>query len=296
MISVCIPVYNFDVYSLVDALHKQLSEAKITFEIRLYDDGSDPEYKQKNGSLVQPEFVVYKELPQNIGRSRIRNLLADEAQYEYLLFLDCDSIIHKSYFIHSYLEALNTGYRVICGGREYDVQKADKNHLLRWTYGKKAESQPAIIRSKEPSRSFMTNNFLIKKDIFSRVRFNEHLAQYGHEDTLFGYELLKQDIVPLHIENPVLNGDVESNALFLEKTRQGLENLAYIYSLKKEDATFSEQVRLLSFYRNFCCKKLLAFIFPLLHMVFTLELKLGKVDLKLFNLYKLAYFSSKTKI
>ena len=47
---------------------------------------------------------------------------------------------------------------------------------------------------------------MISKTCFEQISFNEDLQGYGHEDTLFGYELDKKNIQIHHLDNPVLNG------------------------------------------------------------------------------------------
>ena len=42
MLSVTIPVYNFDITPLVQCLYEQLTRAQVPFEIILLDDGSKP--------------------------------------------------------------------------------------------------------------------------------------------------------------------------------------------------------------------------------------------------------------
>ena len=88
-LSICIPVYNQDVTSLVHELHRQASRSSCAFEILLMEDGSTS-FLEENSTLGSLESVRYVRLPQNVGRSAIRNRLADEARYEYLIFMDCD--------------------------------------------------------------------------------------------------------------------------------------------------------------------------------------------------------------
>ena len=45
----------------------------------------------ENRIIQNLENVIYRELPQNLGRSKIRNVLGKAAKFDYLLFLDCDS-------------------------------------------------------------------------------------------------------------------------------------------------------------------------------------------------------------
>jgi glycosyltransferase involved in cell wall biosynthesis len=91
MLSILIPVYNFDVTNFVTDLHTLCKQEKITFEIILFDDASNEDFKNKNRLLQKLPFVTYQELTQNIGRSAIRNKLAEAANYDFLMFVDCDS-------------------------------------------------------------------------------------------------------------------------------------------------------------------------------------------------------------
>lgn len=58
----------------------------------------------------------------NIGRAAIRNFLAQQAQYEWLLFLDGDIMVERTRFIEKYLD---TDFHVIVGG----IQVYDRNRL-----------------------------------------------------------------------------------------------------------------------------------------------------------------------
>ena len=79
MLSVLIPVYNFDVVLFVKDLAKQCADCKIDFEVLCLDDYSSENYRIKNAVLKSIENVCYEELPNNIGRSKIRNRLAEKA-------------------------------------------------------------------------------------------------------------------------------------------------------------------------------------------------------------------------
>ena len=116
--------------------------------------------------------VHYHQLKNNVGRSAIRNLLANKAQYNFLLFLDCDVIIQKEDFLDSYVQEINKGEaKVICGGRLYPSTMKDASRKLRWKYGVLSESKSANIRAKHPHQSFMTNNFVIEKELLKNNSF-----------------------------------------------------------------------------------------------------------------------------
>ena len=247
MISICIPIYNFDVRPLVSELARQIGTLDFPYELVLIDDCSTLDFRKMNESVCSQFSYIL--LPENVGRAKIRNLFPNYAKHDFLLFLDCDSIVINPDFIRDYtVNLIQTASNVICGGRIYPQKCEDNNRMLRWKYGVKKESQPAIVRQSNPNKSFMTNNFLIHRSLLSRIPFDETLVGYGHEDTLFGFYLKQQGVEISHIENPVLNGDLETNREFLQKTESGIENLCRIVSKLNFDKSFIADVSLLRFY------------------------------------------------
>jgi glycosyltransferase involved in cell wall biosynthesis len=291
MLSICIPIYNFNVVPLIEALSAQIDQLALPCELICIDDASSNEYKETNKTACSKHRYI--ELNENIGRSRIRNLFLQHANFPYLLFLDCDALIIKKDFIQTYVQTIeNENPAIICGGRIYDEEYPGKAKRLRWVYGHKKESQAAHIRKAAPNKSFMTNNFVVKKSILSSIKFDESLSQYGHEDTLFGYELKKHNILIHHIENPILNGDVEDNSLFIYKTEQGLENLAKIYNNFNAQEGFVREVTLLNTYHRLQkIHGVLVFAHFLLGRIFRVLLSKGIANMLIFNFYKLGYFA-----
>lgn len=229
MLSILIPVYNFDIRKLVEALHQQAVVLGIPFEILCFDDGSTPHFQSLNASLAHFPGVKYKVLPQNLGRSAIRNYLGQSAQYEYLIFMDCDSgIVHDDYLAR-YIKPVAPD-RLLYGGRVYDTEPpAEKKLYFHWWYGRNREQMEVAQRQAKPYHSFMTNNFLIPKAVFLSIQFDERLKQYGHEDTLFGLELKRRAIPIYHLDNPLVHLGLESTEVFLAKTKKGIENLYFLW-------------------------------------------------------------------
>ncbi len=274
----------------MNALVSQVKEMNVPCEIIIIDDGSLESYQSLNAKSITDQNYIA--LSNNIGRSKIRNLFLKHAKYEYMLFLDCDSLIINESFLQNYNQAIKENPRdvVFYGGRIYESERPERNKLLRWIYGVKKESQQLAIRELHPNKSFMTNNFLIKKSIFENHQFDERIATYGHEDTLFGFELLKNKINIKHINNPILNGHLETNEEFLEKTEIGVKNLGKILNYVNYNSQFIESISLLKFYEKLKSKNLLPFIQLLSFLFGRLNKKLlskGYVNLKLFDFYKL---------
>ena len=146
MLSILLPVYNFDIRAFVHSLHQQALESGVLFEILCIDDHSAEAYKVANKAVIQLEKVSYIELAENIGRSKIRNLLATKAQYEWLLFLDCDSKIAQGDFIKNYLLAADAT-SIVCGGTEYEnTRPLEIAQYLRWYYGPGHWELPVVAR------------------------------------------------------------------------------------------------------------------------------------------------------
>lgn len=290
MLSILIPVYNFDVTDYVKGLWKQAENSGRKYEIILADDASDLKYRQLNQELQKYENIQFIPSERNIGRSRIRNFLAKQAKYEYLIFTDCDSGLVSDDYLEKYL-ALCRGEIVVSGGRLYPSEKpdTDKNTLLQWTYGTKRETAEAAQRNKKPNASFMTNNFLISKSLFQKISFDESLTKYGHEDTLFGYELKRMGVKVKHINNPIRHIGLDENRKFLNNTKRGVENLKYI-AQNYDYPELYRDIKLLKVYQKIAYwRGMLAGLYTLFAKPIEAQLNSASPSLLLFDMYKLGY-------
>lgn len=295
MISVCIPVYNFDVTQLVCELYRQGRSLGIPLEIVLIDDGSSEEFRILNRETFKDHKSLL--LPENVGRSRIRNLFADHTIHNKLLFLDCDSAVISDNFLSNYLKAMNTcDSDVICGGSIYQKDPPERGKRLRWKYGTQKESRPAKIRKESPGKYFMGNNFMIDRKIFDSVRFDERISEYGYEDTLFAWQLLGNGVGICHIDNPVLNSYLDDNSVFLDKTEKALENLVNILSFTGYDKTFISNITILDLCSRIKRSGLRGILFPVFRLmapVFKTILLRGYTNLRIFDLFRLGLLVSK---
>jgi len=246
MLSVCIPVFNSNVEQLVKALYFQKTKLKHIVEIVIIDDASDMSFKEQNRKL-RKYIDQYVELDENIGRARIRNLFLNYATKPNLHFIDSDSIINNSDFLGLYIEILKSKEKqVIVGGSVYSKVKPSRNKSLRWRYGHNVESRIADIRNVTPYSSFKTNNFIIPKEILQQIPFNESITGYGHEDTLMGYELKIAKVKIVHIDNGVVNDDLDTNEEFLFKSAEAIKSLFKVFDIVNGDVEFINDVRLLA--------------------------------------------------
>lgn len=289
MISILIPIFNYSVHNLVSELHSQLVLTKIKFEIICIDDASS-NYYLENDALLNLNNVSLQKLPKNIGRSKIRNLLASKTIYDWLLFLDADVIPKDEDFINVYLRCIESeDAQVFCGGIAYENEKPDSSKMLRWVYGKAREEIDLRIRDEKPYQYFFGANFLIHKSIFETVKFNEKIVKYGYEDVFFVENLRGNGIKLQHIDNEVYHMGIELSLVFLNKIKQAMENL---HNLNSQDIFKSDKIKVLKFYKKIHAYKLnwvFSSVFVVFHKLFEYNLKSRWPSMFLLDLYKLTY-------
>lgn len=242
MISILIPVFGEDVTNQVQVLVNEVNTLDYPVEIIVVDDASGAPIPPK----VDTDMVQFEVLSGNLGRSKIRNYLAEQAKFEILIFIDADCVPHAPNFIANYLKAF-TGDTVLVGGQVFQTNRPQgSNQLLRWKYGTRVEARPVEKRKELPYASFMANNFCIGKNLLKEIGFDQNHSGYGHEDTLFGMKLRQQQIPVRHIANEVMHHGLETNTEFLNKTDEAIANLVGLY----KNGALDHHVRLISSYEK----------------------------------------------
>ena len=288
MLTVCIPVYNQNVERLVKELSAQVKLLHGKVSILLIDDASSEEFQAQYNNIRV--FAKVVQLDVNIGRSKIRNAFLEYTSADYLLFLDCDAQIVRSDFLSMYLEFIKVNRpKVLFGASIYQKESPPMNYRLRWKYGSMIESKSFQFRISAPQLGFKTNNFLVDRNILKSYPFNELITGYGHEDTLFGFELEQNGISICHIDNPVLNAHLDSNSQFLNKTDEALNNLFHIWELSEKNESLLERLNILKVYFKHERNLILSITLRCLIRPLRFLLERGVSSLTLFNLYKLAY-------
>lgn len=292
MISILIPVNDYDIVALVHSMKNGIEKVQDFCEILIGDDGSSEEYRHKYLALAGSGVKVIR-TEKNVGRAAIRNKLVLEAKGDYLLFIDSDTMVSGTAeaYLQKWLDYIPAA-RVICGGILYHANPpGDPDKILRWKYGRKKEQLKHSDRNKHPHASFSTFNVLIDKSIFSKLRFYEELRQYGHEDTLFGFQLKKAGIDILHIDNGLIHEGLETNREFLTKTKLSIENLSKLYDIVTDIKTFSSSVSLLGQYHRIKLLRLtrvFAGLFIRYRDKLERQLDSSKPSLRLFRFYRIS--------
>ena len=288
-LSILIPTYNDLCVKLVGDLRQQAEQTGIGYEILVGDDGStDHEVVSENRQIDQWAHCRYLVQPQNTGRATIRNRLAREARYDWLLFVDSDMTVVRPDYIGQYVAQDNAD--VVDGGVTIGGDAEVLKQNLRYLYEKASEHEhTAEMRQKKPYQDFHTANFLIRRDLMLSHPFDERFRYYGYEDVLFGKQLRADHIAIKHIDNPMGFCTFESNPDFVSKTEEGLRTL---YQFQSELRGYS---RLITLVEGIHIPLILSLI-RLSHRLFSGLIRHNLCgrhpSLKLFKFYKLGYYTT----
>ena len=286
MLSILIPTYNYDCTALANELQQQITANNLTAEVIVMDDASpNKALQQANLAINDLPHCRLVQLSENVGIARIRNLLADEAQYDYLLFLDADVFPASKNFLSQYLMHRDEAH-VVCGGLLFRDTPPSPQCTLRYKYGSQVESQSVVKRMQQPYGELRTLNFLIARAAFYATRFNEAFMQYGHEDTFFGKELQQKGFTITHIDNPIYHDVPDTNEQFIDKTRRSIQNMRLHHDL------LASHVRLIRLYDKLHAMhldSLVAWAFGIVEQGLLRNLLSSNPSLFCFNLYKAGY-------
>ncbi|QHI36346.1 hypothetical protein IMCC3317_17080 [Kordia antarctica] len=290
MLSILIPTYDYDISTLVEEIHSQLLKTEAVFEILCLDDHStNLETVKQNERINSFSNASYTVLPENIGRSRIRNLLAQKASYNWLLFLDADVIPVKKDFITKYIEAISDEKEVIYGGILYQEEKPKQENVLRWIYGKEREALNVKQREEAIYLRFLTLSFLIKKSVFHKVKFNEDIPNARHEDTLFANDLKHAEIHMTHIQNPVYHLGLDTSADFIRKSMESVEVLVIFLKnnlIEHDDILIT---KVFTRMKKFSLNHVLSSMYSWFGNRFEKNLLSNNPSMFIFDLYRLTY-------
>ena len=234
MLSILIATYQRNCTELVAQLVRQADAMKndvdgFEYELIVADDGSDDaHFLHLQNALCQHACCRLLRMEKNVGRARIRNLLAREAKYGWLLFMDDDAEVAREDFLQHYWQCRDRA-DVVCGGLMTPrVRKeAQKACALRYKYDRTAQKRNAALGDRRGDYlHFTTFNFLASSRVFETVEFDERFVGYGYEDTLFGLALQEAGLSLLYIDNPLIHAGVDTNVEFLDKTHRALQTLS----------------------------------------------------------------------
>ena len=290
MLSILIPVYNYDITELLKKLYVQASALNTVFEIIIIDDKSKPEYVEKNKTQANSLNFKFIENKRNLGRTQSRKLLADISVYDNLLFLDSDVLPASDEFLENYIQVIDKA-PVIFGGYAYSENSYSEKNSLRYWYGKSREEKTAFQRNLSPYGSIFSGNLLIDKTVFLENNYQENNNLYGL-DNLFAYNLYISKVPVIHIDNPIYHLGLENNEIFFKKC---LESVDIRKKLLADKPDIEKVNSLLKHYKNlrkYHLTAIVTFGFKLTQPLLKKLIFNKKPNLLSLDLYRLGYICS----
>jgi len=287
-LSILIPTYNNVCLELVKSLQVQASLLPdFSYEIVVADDGStDKTTIEANQAINELDNCRYIEREKNEGRAVIRNFLAKNAKYEWLLFIDSNMTVVNPLYLANYQNAKECD--VIYGGYQVKRNQENLKHNLRYIFECKGiQNGDYKLRQAYPYGDFHTSNFIIKRNIMLQYPLDERFRLYGYEDVLFGKTLKENHIHISHVDNPLGYEHFIGNMAFVTKTEESLHTL---YQFREELQGYSKIITYASKIERWHLKTICQKLFPLLSLPIKARLTGNKPSIFLFNIYKLMYY------
>jgi len=205
-ISLCITSYYKDVKLLNNLLNLFTSQTIAPYEIIVYCSGLDgmrlsPYLTIKNTSVPVFSVVSYKRTIQSVAR----NICASVATGDVIIFFDVDDYPHyqkieitneifkkydPDFMVHSYSKTDTNLYKTI---EVEDI--VPKNNLSN-----SAHDTNIICED----HSIHHAHIAVKKTIFEKIKYNEHINYYRKEDGKFCQDLLSHNFKGLFINYPLV--------------------------------------------------------------------------------------------
>lgn len=289
MISILIPIYNYNVYPLVEELHRQCVECGAIFEILCQDDGSSLNFVE-NIQINNLNHCSYLLNEKNTGRAANINKLVELSKFDHILLLEADAFPSNSNYIEKYIEVIKQEPQAVFGGVIYSPNKPPENALLRWIYGNARESRDLEYRLKNPFDIVFSWNLVMQKDVFFKNPFDSSITTYGFEDLVFLKKLKANSVVIQQIDNPCFHQNVELSTVFIEKSKTAILNLIQLHFNNTLQTSDSKLLNAFHYLEKLYLTSVFILIYEKFGKSMEKNLLSERPSLFLFDLYRLGYF------
>ncbi|MDD6589117.1 MAG: glycosyltransferase [Anaerobutyricum hallii] len=240
LVSVIIPVYNTG--NIIKKCIKSILNSDYSnIEIIIIDDGSDKETVDICNNLEKEEkiHVIHQE---NAGVSSARNKGIDQAQGEFIIFVDADDTIDSnliSVLVNSCIE--KNADMAICGYREW----YDDKHCTEF----QCTDSITILKGKEILKDFFsTNNIgwnvwgkIYKKSLVGDTRFI--VGKRAAEDMYFVYEILKKAHTLVMNNKALYNYEKQDNSAMTDSNCMKFFDTYELVNKVFEDETLDDELK-----------------------------------------------------
>lgn len=180
VISVIIPCYNAEKY-ISETIHSVLNQTYQNFEIIVIDDES----KDNSGGIVkklaQEDNRIVYHFQKNKGMCATRNVGLTRASGEYILFLDNDDVIEKSFLEDRYIFLESHPEVGLCGSEIVKIDSGGKILPSEYAQHAPTENMLSEILLYKKNVASIPSNLLIRNSLLknNKINFNEMLSSTG---------------------------------------------------------------------------------------------------------------------
>ena len=249
MVDIIIPVYNTPLNDLGRCFNSILNQTFKYYNVYIIDDGSNNSTREYIDDYIKDKSNFIVKHIENNGVSNARNIGMDLSSSKYVIFVDSDDTLEKSFLEEAYYLAEDNNLDIIIGG--YNEIKNDSIIRVRLSesglhiyendnidkFLDKLLTSKVNITNKEigdaPVGRIYTR--LFKRDSIGNLRFNTNI--HMSEDTLFmidyTYQVKRIGVVDRVWYNYFINDYSVSNATQKEKMINYLKSFLNEIELRK---------------------------------------------------------------
>ena len=237
LLSVLIPFLRDDPSALIAALSHQIRERSGAIELVLFDDGSGDDLLAHRVELAMRQSCLparFVRSPENLGRARGRNRLAQASRGDWLLFLDSDMLPDSTLFLQTYVELIEHVRPAIAfGGFSLDQAPRRREHALHRRMALATDCAPVEERCKAPEKHVFTSNLLVRRDVFDSEAFDESFSGWGWEDVEWAMRVARHHPI-LHVANTATHLGLDAAPVMARKYEQSAANFARVVQGHRE--------------------------------------------------------------
>ncbi|MBQ3600387.1 MAG: glycosyltransferase [Lachnospiraceae bacterium] len=224
--SIIVPVYNVRDY-LGICMESLINQTIKDIEIICVNDGSTDDSLEILQQYAEKDYRIKVCDKVNGGSSSARNLGLDEAEGEFILFVDSDDILEKNACDRLYMEILQTGADIVVFGTRVFPQYVANKHAWLWNnlhvnLRHYTENCVEALFNEKPSKPFIWNK-CYRRSIIEKnnIRFDEELGL--GEDNLFLFEIYPKVEQVIYIPDQLYNYRCERSGSLMDKSIHELE-------------------------------------------------------------------------
>ncbi len=218
-LSVLIPFYKDDPTDLLQSLLSQTS-ADEAVEILIYDDGSAlADLNAKVSAIVKaaPSRVEFLIADKNAGRSAARNVLQQNANADWVLFLDADMRPVSDSFLKDYTQLISAGVGdVIFGGFTVPTKAETPDQELHRALSEVSDCLTLAARQAAGPQFVASSNLCVRKDVLLEEGFDNGFKGWGWEDSEWAARVAKKYTL-IHADIPALHLGLENTETLLRR-------------------------------------------------------------------------------